>query len=472
MATFRFSMPRLPRLRLPRLPGIVAWVERKHWRRYVLGWGVSVVGVAVLGTGYMMFWPKSYTSEMTLILPGAGAGANVSVQSIGQASSIVSSPFGQSSLSPKVIYKQIAESDQVLGMAAESLGLEAKEFGQPRIKMVDLTAVLLFEVRGASPELARDKAKALLAALDKQLDSLRRDEIDKRAGAVQASLVDYRASLDQARRRVLEFQQSTGLVSLAQFSDLTTTLEQTKRKLIELRGEVARLESQQGSLATELGMSADEAVKAMTLAADPSFVRVVRDLADARLQFADRSSRLGTGHPQVIRERARRDQLLGSTQAMLHRAGLADADRAIDIVSTIDTPTRAELVQQLVRGRAELLGKKRQLADLEGEATAAQRAVERFSPAAAGLEDLQKKQLVAEAVYSSAVARIDTNRADVYASYPLVQVLAEPSLPERPSSPRLLFAAIGVFGGLVLATAAWVMAWLYQLFVLRRSKSA
>ncbi|HEY8578299.1 MAG TPA: hypothetical protein VIL72_00330, partial [Beijerinckiaceae bacterium] len=95
----------------------------------------------------------------------------------------------------------------------------------------------------------------------------------------------------------------------------------------------------------------------------------------------------------------------------------------------------------------------------------------RLSEAAATLEDLQKKQLVAEAVYSSAAARLDTNRADVYASYPLLQVLAEPNLPERPSSPRWLFAIIGIIGGTGLATLAWVMAWLYQLFVLKRLKS-
>ena len=77
-------------------------------------------------------------------------------------------------------------------------------------------------------------------------------------------------------------------------------------------------------------------------------------------------------------------------------------------------------------------------------ATAEKRRLDLIEPAAR-LEDLQRDFSVAEAVFASAMARTQTNKADLFASYPLVQVLADPSLPDAPSSPkRKLALAAGI----------------------------
>ena len=59
-----------------------------------------------------------------------------------------------------------------------------------------------------------------------------------------------------------------------------------------------------------------------------------------------------------------------------------------------------------------------------------------LTDAAAELEGLKRDHAVAEAVFASALARADTSRTDLFVSYPLVQVLEDPSLPDYPSSPR------------------------------------
>ena len=67
---------------------------------------------------------------------------------------------------------------------------------------------------------------------------------------------------------------------------------------------------------------------------------------------------------------------------------------------------------------------------------------------------------MAEAVFASAIARSESKKTDVYASYPLIQVLENPSLPERPSSPnKKLSIAAGIAATLMLLiglTLAWV----------------
>ncbi len=450
---------------------IVDWASRAHWRRYILGWIVSLLGIGSLTSAYMIFWPASYTSEWTLILPGAGAGSNVNVSSIGQSSSIISSPFGQSSLSPKAIYKEIATSSAVREVAAHRLEIPLPAFGAPKVKLIQQTALILFSINGPTAEVASEKAAALHIALEEQLQRLRLDEIDKRALAVEANLISYASTLDQSRKMVMDLQQRTGLVSIAQFGELTMTMEQLRNKLAELRADEARLFSQQQAMASGLGISVERAARSIELAADPSFIKLAREYADASSQFADRSSRFGPNHPQYVRERARIEQTSANLAQMARRVNIAESE-AFQLLLLVDAPTRSDLLQSLVRGAAELEGKRQQIIELDVELARAKTEVETRSSQAAQLDNLQKKQMVAEAGYSSAVARIDTNRADIYASYPLVQVLSPPTLPTRPSNPRLLFAIIGFLLGSTLATGAWFMAWLYQLFVLKRSKNA
>jgi uncharacterized protein involved in exopolysaccharide biosynthesis len=92
---------------------------------------------------------------------------------------------------------------------------------------------------------------------------------------------------------------------------------------------------------------------------------------------------------------------------------------------------------------AEREGVAQQHATLTARLHEEQAALHRLAPAAARLQDLQRDFSVAEAVFASAIAKAQSTKSDVYASYPLVQVLENPSLPERPSSPnrKLAFAA-------------------------------
>jgi uncharacterized protein involved in exopolysaccharide biosynthesis len=79
--------------------------------------------------------------------------------------------------------------------------------------------------------------------------------------------------------------------------------------------------------------------------------------------------------------------------------------------------------------------------------------------AAAQLQDLERDFSVAEAVFASAIARAQSSKSDVYASYPLVQVLENPSLADRPSSPnRKLAIAAGIAATLMMLMAL-AMGW-------------
>ena len=76
------------------------------------------------------------------------------------------------------------------------------------------------------------------------------------------------------------------------------------------------------------------------------------------------------------------------------------------------------------------------------------------------MQDLQRDFSVAEAVFATAIARTQSTKSDVYASYPLVQVLENPSLPDRPSSPNRKLAIAAGGAATLMMLMGLLMGWM------------
>jgi len=126
---------------------------------------------------------------------------------------------------------------------------------------------------------------------------------------------------------------------------------------------------------------------------------------------------------------------------------------------------RAELFRKLVELDSQYDGLKSNLAALRASLKHQQDDLGNRSGKAARLADLERNHKIAEAVFSSALARVDTGREDIFGSYPLVQVMSPPTLPSKPTSPQPKIAAIG--GGvasLLVLIGVW-LAWIRQPFL-------
>ena len=149
--------------------------------------------------------PDTYTSQWTLILPGTGNGLAVNLDSIGQATANAASPYTNSSVDPVVNYKAISQSSSVLAKAAESLGMSPHEFGNPRIKLVDQTALMDFRISANTAVLAHRKAIALYNAFQHRLDQLRDDEAEQQTAASLAMLEQFNSKLEEAQQKKLSY---------------------------------------------------------------------------------------------------------------------------------------------------------------------------------------------------------------------------------------------------------------------------
>jgi uncharacterized protein involved in exopolysaccharide biosynthesis len=189
------------------------------------------------------------------------------------------------------------------------------------------------------------------------------------------------------------------------------------------------------------------------------------ELSDAEGAMAQQAGRFGDENPMYIASRQRVSAVNARLQDSVAEVGLGVDGRALRAAIAIGTTHKSELIKQIVGSEAVIKGRQKELEVLETEFQRQGSTVKRMSADLARLEDLKKDHLVAEAVFTSALARLDTNKADIYASYPMVQFLAEPDLPERPASPHIGLAFAGGILATLLALAGWSMAWLRRTFI-------
>lgn len=433
-----------------------------RYRRYV---AVIVPAFALiwgLTAAYLMLMPPSYSSTFTLILPGSGMGSSLNVESIGQAQSSANSAFSSSTLSPTENYKQLLTADVTLRKAADIVGEDGGAFPEPRIKLIDQTNLISVDVTGPTPEAAHRRAEALRAAFLQQLDELRIDEADKREVSDRRHLGELADKVKLAQRKLIAFQASHGLATLDQFNSRISAVDTLRDKERELRTTLRQQDGTAGRIGGSLRTSTTGANTAMRLRGDPLFQELAQRFAAASADAEQKAGTLGPRHAAMAQASSERDEL---RMALVRRGreltGLPE-QVLFDAVDHQVADGRSNLMQALVVGDAQAAGTRAALAEIRGDLARERSLSPSLITQASELADLQRDHRVAEAVFSSALARLDTNKLDPYASYPLVQTLAPPSLPRDPSSPSLVIALAGALATSLLVLVACLMAWLRQ----------
>jgi uncharacterized protein involved in exopolysaccharide biosynthesis len=440
-------------------------------RNHLIGAIATVAGCVAITFGYIKLVPKVYASKWTLILPTAASNVDLRVESVGHAQTVASSPFGSSSLSPKVIYREILASEQVRQSAAVAMGLNFISFGSARVKLVDETALMFLEIKGQSPQQAQDKALALNKSFFDALNTLRADEVRRRADVVKESLGIYQQNLAIARQRINDHQAATGILSMNQFNETVTSLEQTRRKLSDTRAEMEKLATEQASLTALVGLAPSGAAALLRLASDPEFAKLTSDLAELETLIRTEARRLGDAHPIAVNLRKRFEHAAHEIRIQL-AATLPESPQEKTFRLVSNGTHTSEMMRTLILANLTYTGRRAEYEVVEEEFKKLSATVARMSNDVARLEDLKKDHLVAEAVFTSALARLNTNRTDIYASYPMVQMLSEPDLADDTANPSsILVVALGLLASL-LAIAGWSTSWLRYTFNLRRQKKS
>ena len=421
-------------------------------------------------TGYLRTAPLAFKSGTSLILPGSGASASMNLNGIGQASSYANSAFSSNSVSPTETYKRLIGADRILEAAARSLGVSRAEFGKPRIDLVDQTSLIHLEITGGTAEEAQARGEALLAAFFAELDALRADEQATREDSGLAAIEDYRNSVAATRADIARLQAETGLVSVDQYDAIVDATRLLESRVQDLAATLAEKSRSVAALEVSLGVPAGAAAATLKLFADAEYIALTEESALHAASLAEARSQFGEGHPKVQAARAANAK---AGEAALRRAQTVTgfAPEKLETLDLAPEGARADLLAQLVRMDATRAGTASEHQTMSARLAEERAMQQALAAPAARLQDLQRDFTVAEAVFASAIARTQSTKSDVYASYPLVQVLENPSLPDRPSSPNRKLAVAAGGAATVMMLLGLLLGWMRSAVIGRLIKA-
>ena len=437
-----------------------------RWQLYLLLGITTNIAFWVSALLYLKVTPPTYTSDFAINLPRAGSNSNVNLPGIGQASYENSSPYtANSSQDPRENYKFIAQSEPVLKAASAQLNMSLREFGRPRIKVMDNTTMMTVEFKGASPEEARNKSIAFYKALGERLKELRAQEATQQEVGFQTGLNSSQKKLHLAQKRLSSYKASSGLNSDNQISNLTTNIEQLRRQRAEILAQQQQASTRLKQLSANLKLSPQTATDGFVIQTDQIFQQNLKNYSDASAAVVVLESKFLPNHPAVVTERAKGDAaqhaLLDRGQYLLGRPVSLATIKQLNLSNTNSGAAyRENLFQQLVTVQADQKGLTAQAQALDQQITQLESRLKNLAQQESKLDALKRDMQVAEAVFSTTLTRLDIGKSNTLGSYPLIQLVAEPRLPDSPSAPKKAYVYLGAALGSLFSTTGLGLLWL------------
>lgn len=437
--------PKLPKLLPPK-----SEFKKGRWQPYLFLGLIANVAIWSFAFLYLKLAPASYTSHSAVAVPGEGASVDVNLPNIGEASYQNSALYsGGSTQDPRENYKFIAESEPVIKAAAERLNMTPKEFGEPKIKVVVNSAIMEVSLKGKSPEEAQKKSLAFYDAFDTRLNQLRVQAVSRRDAAVQTALSDSQRKLEIAQKRLSDFKARSELTSGEQITELSGSVEYLRRQRAELLAQQQQASDRLQQLSTDLNLSTQQAADALVLSSDQIFQQNLKDYSDARATLDILRARFLSDAPPVMAQRAKleaaENALLTRSQFLLRRQVSLASLPQLNLSNRSSESAREQLFQQLIAVRAEQRGFQGQAQVLNNQIAQFENRLKNLGSQETTLDSLQRELQVAQAVFSSSLAKLDIGKSNVFGSYPLMEIVTEPTLPEDPSWPNDKFVLLGTF---------------------------
>ncbi|WP_299570517.1 exopolysaccharide biosynthesis protein [uncultured Shewanella sp.] len=405
----------------------------------------SLLIIWIFAAIFIYLAPTQYVSKWVLILPGAAAGSSLSLDSLGQASTSSMSPYMSSAIDPRENYKAISMSTLLMQSAAHYLDVPTSAINKPKLKLPSQTGLMEYSVKAASPEDAQERAWAMYRSLQNILTDLRADEIALREIGIKRGLKSYSTRVKETQNQLLDFQSERGLVTLDQFKELAITIERLRHSKVTMLAELQGLNASYFLYEKHLGISDAQAAILLKLNNDKLFQQLIEKHNAANTQYIENAGRLGTRHPMLVTLQAELDSILKSMQQRFKIIIGFQDDELLKILTVNDLDGRAEMMQEFITIASDRKATQSEVDSLTSQINTWEQRLQYSNDDAAKLADLQREHQLASAVLTSAMAKMDVGKSDIYTAYPMLQLLSAPSLP---SSPDKLAVILIAFGGL------------------------
>ncbi|MGF1522026.1 MAG: GumC family protein [Leptolyngbyaceae cyanobacterium] len=423
----------------------------RHWKPITL-LNIVIMGFAAYN---ILTIEKTWTADAKLILPNTTRDLNLDLGEFGDLQEGEGLTFSPQ-LDSREILASIMTSTDAVRQAWEA---DPEQELYPRLDIYkglfevrpdsDSTAISLV-AKGTTPEIASERLSLFIEAFYQRLDELRTDDVAQRTALIEQELVEVEENLKRTGQSLVDFQEQTGLVdSDEQTQELVKAINTLSlaqgQVLAEFQANSLRLEN----LSNRLNQTPEQAVLALQLSEDQGYQAIELKLSELNIELLEAQTLFTDEHPQVAYLLAQRANLLEDQQAYILQstAGLPGVDTSVG-------QTYAALIQELVLTESETYALQQQGAQLATQLEQLNARLAQIPSAQVRLQALQREYDLAQEVYNSLIAQIEANRVDAFSTYPIVQVLDQPTPSARPSGPGRKPIAVGALIASILGSAA------------------
>jgi polysaccharide biosynthesis transport protein len=434
----------------------LALIASRHWKA-LLGLNALVMTATA---GAVATTPKSWTAKAQLILPTTNGGnLDANLGTLGSYRN--TDPSFSPQVNPLKIQQAILTSDALLQKTWEA-DPERIEWSKPRnygqhfdATILEQTSVMQLSVTGSSPEIAQQRADAMLNAYKQRLNELRQANNATRDNFSQRQLEQARTRLLNAQTTLAQFKQRTGLVNNEeQTKGLVGTINTLEAAQAQAQAEAEASRDRANTLASRLNLSPNDAVQAIGLDQNEDYKRLRGRLTEVETNLGSLRSTFTQQSPQLQQAIEERNTLRRQLQQYV---GQAAGQVKANTNFTSGAEGRSVLIQQLVTAETDANGRQRQADQLRRQIEQQRNQLNSLPANQAKLSALQRQADVAEGVYKGLVAQVQQSNIDAFNAYPNIQVLNAPVVDPKPSSPRKSLMAINAMLASALGTIALVM---------------
>lgn len=434
----------------------IAKIAIHHWK-LLLAWNVLVLGITAIN---IAITPKVWNSQAQLILPNITSDSDADLGKLGSVrdGGVV---FSQQ-INPLNILSSIAMSDDVVEKVWQN-DPEKDEFSRLsnfkklfEISPEKESTVISLSAEGSSPELARKRATALIAAFRDRVQELRLDEAQQRSQFMQPEVKLAAQKLLKAQQALSEFKQKTNLVnSEEQTKEIISAINTLKTEQAQAIAQAKAAEATVNTLSARVNMSPGAAVNSVKLKEYKEYQLVRDKLSEVEVELVESLGKLTGNHPEVQNLQYQRAVLRNQLNQFIN-AAKSDAG-AINNVNKIMGDNSANLAERLIVAESEAVGMVEKVGQLQPQIDGLNASLNSLPKKQAKLLELQRQYDIAEGVYNGVVAQAEQSKLGAFSAYPSTQVLAKPLLNTKPTGPKLRLMILGALLASGFGSAAIVL---------------
>ncbi len=409
-------------------------IALRHWKPVIL-WNLLVLGL----TGYIAtVTPRVWNATTQLTVPGNNGNLDANLGILGSLRN--NAPNISTGNTQLQIQQRILTSDtlmeSVLSIDPEKADFSSLSAYKSLFEVIvdEDSPILIINVTGSSPELAKIRADNLINSFQKRLNQLRKqNRLSKRQFSA-VELKDAQNNLISRQQALAQFKTKSALVDAPeQTKAIVTTIDSLTKAQLEALSQAEYNQNRVNTLSNLLSMSSNQAIRSLSLGENKDYQFIRNKLSEIKAEIARKRTKYTDNHP-ALRE------LLQEQQVLLNRMQnqVEKTANGIPFDTTVSTEGkgRAGLIEELVIAETEASGQQKRAQLIQSQIDRLKTNLNSIPNQQKRLIELQRNVDVAEGVYKGLVAQVQQTNIDVFDVYPNVEILDSPRVNSNPIYPK------------------------------------